>query len=117
MPYMLMIMEPPRQRDERGPEVGKQAYTDMVAFAGQLKKRGVLLGVESLASDRKATRVTVRGGRSSMVDGPYAEAKEMIGGFFMLNCKTREEALAIAAECPAASWCTIEVRETGPCWE
>ncbi|MNT98770.1 YCII-related domain protein [compost metagenome] len=50
------------------------------------------------------------------MDGPYAEAKEMIGGFFLLTCDSREEALALAAECPAAQWATVEVRELGPCF-
>ncbi|MEO6746272.1 MAG: YciI family protein [Caldimonas sp.] len=116
MSYMLLILEPRGQREERGLEAGKQVYAEMLAFAGELKKRGVLQAVESLATDKQATRVQVRGGRQSLLDGPFAEAKEMIGGFFLLSCGTREEAVAIAAECPAAAWCTIEVREVGPCW-
>lgn len=116
MSYMLLIVEPREQRAERGPEAGKQVYAQMLGFAEELKKRGVLQAVESLAADSSATRVQVRSGRRSLVDGPFAEAKEMVGGFFLVDCKTREEALAIAAECPAAAWCTIEVRETGPCW-
>jgi len=51
-----------------------------------------------------------------VLDGPFAEAKEMIGGFFLLNCDTREEAVAIAAACPAAAWATVEVREVAPCY-
>lgn len=116
MSYMLLIVEPRGQREERGLEAGKQVYAQMLAFAESLKQRGVLLAVESLANDAKAARVQVRGGRTSLVDGPFAEAKEMVGGFFLLNCRTREEAVAIAAECPAAAWCTVEVRELGPCW-
>ncbi len=116
MSYMLLIVEPRGQREERGLESGKQVYAQMLAFAESLKQRGVLLAVESLANDAKAARVQVRGGRASLVDGPFAEAKEMVGGFFLLNCPTRDEAVAIAAECPAAAWCTIEVRELGPCW-
>ena len=116
MSYMLLIMEPPTQREERGLEAGKAVYAQMLRFADELKQRGVLRAVESLASSKKGARVQVRDGRASLVDGPFAEAKEMIGGFFLLDCKTRDEALAIAAECPAAAWCTVEVRETGPCW-
>jgi hypothetical protein len=59
----------------------------------------------------------VRNGAASVIDGPFAEAKEMIGGIFMLTCDTREQAIAIAAECPAAQWATIEVRELGPCFQ
>jgi hypothetical protein len=116
MSYMLLIMEPPEQREERGLEAGKAVYAQMLRFADELKQRGVLRGVESLASGSKGTRVQVRDGRASLVDGPFAEAKEMIGGFFLLDVATRDEALAIAAQCPAAQWCTVEVRELGPCW-
>ena len=62
-------------------------------------------------------RVKVRGEATIVLDGPFAEAKEMIGGFFLLTCKTREEAIAIAGECPVAKSATIEVRELGPCFE
>ena len=116
MSYMLLILEPRGQRAERGLEAGQQVYAQMLAFAGALKQRGVLQAVESLATDAGAARVQVRNGRRSLVDGPFAEAKEMIGGFFLLDVKTRDEAVAIAAECPAAAWSTIEVREVGPCW-
>jgi hypothetical protein len=116
MSYMLLILEPPGQRAERGLEEGKRVYARMGKFADELKARGVLLGVESLASDAKGARLQVRDGRQRLVDGPFTEAKEMIGGYFVVDVATRQEALAIAAECPAAGWATIEVREVGPCW-
>ena len=116
MPYMLLIVEPPGQRIERGVEEGKEVYAQMLRFAEVLKARGVLRGVESLASDAKGVRVQVRNGRPRLVDGPFTEAKEMVGGFFIVDVATRAEAVAIAAECPAAAWATVEVREVGPCW-
>jgi hypothetical protein len=58
----------------------------------------------------------VRAGKSNVLDGPFAEAKEMVGGFFLVDCASREEAVAIARQCPAAEWATVEVRETGPCY-
>ena len=116
MSYMLMIVEPVGQRSERGVDAGKEGYARMLGFTANLKARGVLLASESLESPDKGVRVQVRGGRSRLVDGPFAEAKEMVGGFFLLNCATRDEALAIAAECPAAEWCTVEVREAAPCY-
>lgn len=116
MPYMLLIVEPPGQRAERGPEEGRRAYARMGAFAEELKARGVLRAVESLAGDARGVRVAVREGRQRLVDGPFTEAKEMIGGFFLIDVATREQAVVIAAECPAAAWATVEVRETGPCW-
>ncbi|MGF6773509.1 hypothetical protein P3T18_006023 [Paraburkholderia sp. GAS199] len=116
MSYMLLIVEPPNQRVERGETKGREVYDQMVRFANGLKERGKLLAVESLAST-DAVRVQVRDGQPKLLDGPFAEAKEMIGGFFLLNCETREEAVAIAQACPAASWCTVEVRKLGPCFE
>ena len=58
----------------------------------------------------------MRGGHPQVLDVPFAEAKVMLGGFFLRDCKTQAEAVTIAAECPAAEWCTVEVREVGPCF-
>ena len=65
---------------------------------------------------RKAARLQVRAGRAALVDGPFAEAKEMVGGYFLLEVAARDDAVAIAADCPAAQWATVEVREFGPCF-
>lgn len=116
MSYMLLIIEPPGQRVERGAEAGSQVYERMLRFTDDLKARGLLLASDSLASAAKGVRVQVREGKPRLVDGPFAEAKEMIGGFFLVDCRTRDEAVAIAAACPAAEWCTVEVREVGPCY-
>lgn len=113
---MLLILEETGQRATRDLAQGQAVYDRMLRFADQLKADGVLLGVESLSSQDRAARLKVREGRSQVVDGPFAEAKEMVGGFFLVDCKTREEALAIARQCPAAEWATVEVRETGPCY-
>lgn len=116
MPYMLLIHEPVGQRLIRSQAEGEAVYGRMLKFAEELKSEGVLLGVESLASQDTATRLRVSAGKAQMLDGPFAEAKEMVGGFFLVDCATREEALAIAARCPAAEWATLEVRATGPCF-
>jgi len=88
----------------------------MVQYAESLQSRGLLTRAESLKSDAEGVRLSIRDGERQLMDGPYAEAKEMIGGFFLLTCETREEALVLAAECPAAQWATVEVRELGPCF-
>ncbi|HSV46519.1 MAG TPA: YciI family protein [Ramlibacter sp.] len=118
MPYMLLIHEPVGQRQQRGPEQGQAVYQRMLDFAGELKRQGKLLAVESLASQDQAVRVTAHTPerKPQLLDGPFAEAKEMVGGFFLLDVATREEAVAIAARCPAAEWATIEVRPTAPCY-
>jgi len=116
MPYLLLIHEPIGQRQDRSRAEGEAVYQRMLRFAGELKQRGVLRAVESLTSQDEAVRVKVAQGRPQIVDGPFAEAKEMVGGFFLLDCANRDEAIAIARECPAAEWATVEVRATGPCY-
>ncbi|RKP59222.1 YciI family protein [Pararobbsia silviterrae] len=115
MSYLLLIVEPAGHRDTRPIEAGREAYARMLQFTDTLKSRGVLQASHSLTSDKDAVRVQMREGETRLVDGPFAEAKEMIGGFFLLDCDTHEEALQIARECPAVEWGTVEVRQTGPC--
>jgi hypothetical protein len=116
MPYMLLIVEDPAQRGSRTRAEGEAVYQRMLDFGSELKDRGQLLASQSLTSLDQASRVQVRGGKTHVVDGPFAEAKEMIGGFFMVDVATRAEALEIAARCPAGEWSTVEVRSLGPCF-
>jgi hypothetical protein len=116
-PYLLLIVEPPGQRQTRSPAEGRAAYDSMVAFAGTLQQRGQLVAVQALTSHAVASRVELREGRPRVVDGPFAETKEMIGGFFLVNCTGKAEALELAAQCPAAAWATVEVRRVGTCFE
>lgn len=112
--YMLLIIEPVGQRQERTEDEGRGLYERMLRYADELRRRGLLLAAQSLKTD--ASRLQVRNGRQALVDGPFAEAKEMVGGYFLLDCATHADAVAIAAECPAAQWATVEVREFGPCF-
>ncbi|WP_428606813.1 YciI family protein [Sedimenticola sp.] len=116
MAYMLLILEPHGQRAERTEAEGRDAYAEMVRFGEGLSARGLLLASESLRGDHQAVRVQVREGKPALRDGPFTETKEMVGGFFLLDGVTRDEAIAIAAECPAARWATVEVRELAPCY-
>jgi hypothetical protein len=116
MPYMLLVMEPTGQRETRSLPEGHEAYDRMVRFGEGLRAKGILKASDSLGPTSKGTRVQVRDGKRSLVDGPFAEAKEIVGGFFLLDC-SRDEAIAAATTCPAAEFATIEVREVGPCWE
>ncbi|HTX23462.1 MAG TPA: YciI family protein [Steroidobacteraceae bacterium] len=114
---MLLVVEPQGQRQARTEGEGRELYERMLRYSDDLKRRGLLTLSQSLKSDAAAARVTVRGGASAVLDGPFAEAKELIGGFFLLTCETREQAIEIARQCPAAQWATIEVRELGPCFQ
>jgi len=117
MAYMLLILEERGQRLERGPEEGRKVYQRMLDFGAELTSRGLLEAAQSLVTDSTGVRIQVRAGQRTLLDGPFTESKEMVGGFFLLRCATREEAIAIAAACPAAEWATVEVRELGPCFE
>jgi hypothetical protein len=117
MAYMLLMMEAVGQRQSRTEAEGREAYAAMVRWGESLKDRGLLLASESLRSQASASRVQVRGGRAHVTDGPFSETKEMIGGFFLIDCETHEQALAIAKECPAAAWLTVEVRGLAACFE
>ncbi|MGV3728202.1 YciI family protein [Hydrogenophaga sp.] len=117
MSHMLLIVEPTGQRSTRTEAQGREVYARMQQFGESLHARGKLLAVESLASQSQAVRVHTGGGKPQVLDGPFAEAKEMIGGFFLLKCESMAEAVAIAHECPAAEWATVEVRALGPCYD
>lgn len=117
MSYMLLIIEPPDQRRSRTEAEGRDAFARMQRFGEGLRAEGKLRAVESLAAFSGAVRVQSRQGRVQLIDGPFAEAKEMIGGFFLLEGVDRDEAIAIAQRCPAAEWATVEVRALGPCYD
>ena len=116
MAYALLIVETPGDREAQSEARLSDRYARMVRFSQDLKDRGLLTVSQSLASDQSGARVRVQGDQASVVDGPFSEAKEMIGGFLLLTCESRGEAIAIARECPAARWATVEVRELGPCF-
>jgi len=110
-----LILEQGQDRRERPSDVGHAAWDSMVRYQQGLKARGVLLASEALKTE--GVRIMAQDGKRRIVDGPFAESKEIVGGFFLLDCATKEEAMAIADECPAAAWATVEVRETGRCYE
>lgn len=116
MAYLMLIMEPVGQRGTRSEEEGRKLYDSMQRYADTLKERGLLVTSQSLRSDAEGVRVQVHGGKRSLVDGPFSESKEIVGGFFLLNCEDKALAIELAAECPASKWATVEVRELGPCF-
>ena len=113
MSYLLLIIEPRGQREARAAAVARAVYAEMVAFGAGLGSK--LLASESLRPDRHGVRVHLRHDQPALRDGPFAEAKEMVGGFFLLDCASLGEAVAIARTCPAARYATVEVRECAPC--
>jgi hypothetical protein len=117
MSYMLLIVEKAGDRAARSESEGRELYERMLKFSAELKTQGILTMSEALKTDAAGVRVTKQSGSLTIHDGPFAEAREMIGGFFLLTCETRQEALRVAQACPAAEWATVEIRELGSCYE
>jgi hypothetical protein len=116
MKYMLMIVEPRGQRETRSEDEGRALYAEMVAFGQGLAARGQLVASESLRPDSQGVRVQQRDAKTNLVDGPFAEAREMVGGFFLIECASLDEAVELAQACPATRFATVEVRECAPCY-
>ncbi len=113
MPYLLLVVER-GERQAWSPEQARRAADRMMRFSDDLAARGVLVTSNSLRPDSEGVRIEVRGGKRTVSDGPFVESKEIVGGFFLVDCRTREEAIAIASACPATEWGTVEVRELAP---
>ena len=84
MAYALLIFEPPGQRQTRTDAQGREVYERMLRFSAGLREQGLLTLSQSLASDRGGARVRVRANQAAVVDGPFAEAREMVGGILLL---------------------------------
>src|SRR5262245_43630558 len=75
---------------------------ETLAYVDTLRRNGHLVATEALQSARTAATVRVRGGKRSVTDGPFAETKEIIGGFFLIEARDRDEAIALASRWPSA---------------
>lgn len=110
MQYLLLIYENDAERvahmDERMPTCA--------AYAEAMKKAGIYLAGERLRGIDASTSVRVVDGRTQVVDGPYAEAKEQLGGFHLIDVPDLDTALSWAARCPSAARGRVEVRPVWP---
>jgi len=105
-----------RINEKSGLAPSEQLMQDMGKLIEEMTRDGSLVTTAGLRPTAEGVRVRQRKSKQSVTDGPFTETKEVIGGFFLLTCETREQAIDIARECPAAQWATIEVRELGPCF-
>jgi hypothetical protein len=92
------------------PAVVGQVMAEYNAFTKAITDAGVYLGGEALQPNPTATTVRVRDGRTMTTDGPFAETKEGLGGFYVLECRDLDEALSWAAQCPGSWYGSVEVR-------
>ena len=114
MRYALLITADEVAYEALSPEESQANLAAYGAWVEEMGKRGVLGGGERLRPTTEATTVRVREGETLTTDGPFAETKEQIGGFFLVDCKDLDEAIEVAAKLPGARHGSIEVR---PIWE
>src|ERR1700743_3596457 len=88
-----------------------EEFVKMDKYNDELTKAGVLLALDGLQPPTKGARVTFGGGKPSVTDGPFAEAKELIGGYWLIQARSKEEAVEWASRCPANDGDIIEVRQ------
>jgi hypothetical protein len=108
--YMALIYGDESVWEAGSEEDRNAAYTQYRAFGDAARAAGIIAGGNELASTRDATTVRVRNGETLVTDGPYAEVKEALGGYYVLDCDSVEEALEWAARIPGAEHGAVEVR-------
>lgn len=110
MQYMALIYDSAENRAALSPKAREQMLTDYMAFTKAAKDAGVFVAGDALKGVDTATTIRVRSGETLLTDGPFAETKEQLGGYYLLECKDLDEALAWAAKIPSAKTGSIEVR-------
>ena len=109
MQYMLMIYYEPMP-DPPSDEERAAVRTQYEQLNASLEERGLLRAGAELQPADTATSVRVRNGQTLLTDGPFAETKEQLGGYYLIECETLDEALEVAAAIPGAQYGTVEVR-------
>lgn len=113
MQYLLMLHSEEAGWDRMTDEQKQQGYAAYMAYGEALKKAGALLGSNRLRPSPNSTTVKIENGKPKVLDGPYVDSKEQIGGYYLIDVADLDAALSWAARCPGASHGTVEVR---PVW-
>jgi len=113
MQFLLMIYSNESRWTKMTQAEREQGVAAYSAYTEALKKAGVLAGANRLQPTSAATTVRIANGKSQQLNGPYADAKEQLGGYYMIDVPDLDAALSWAARCPGASYGAIEVR---PIW-
>jgi len=114
MRYLCLIYTSEAEDAKRTPEEQEANMNEYYAFTNAVNEAGVMAGGEALQPTNTATTVRVRNGKITTIDGPFAETKEQLGGYYMLNCENLDQAIEWAAKIPGAKDGSIEIR---PIWE
>jgi hypothetical protein len=113
MQYLLMVYANEAGLLSRPKAEQEQAVAAYTAYFEALKNAGVLAGLNRLQPSSSATTVRIANGKSQVLDGPFADSKEQLGGYFLIDVPDLDAALTWAARCPGASHGVVEVR---PIW-
>jgi hypothetical protein len=110
MQYLLLIYANEQAQAQMSPEDGQAMFADYMAFTEGVKASGNYRSGEALLPTTKATTVRVRDGKTLTTDGPFAETREQLGGFYLIEAPDLDEAIKIAARIPDAKGGSVEVR-------
>jgi hypothetical protein len=111
MRFMLLMIPKGFESAAPGLPLDPDRVAEMGRFNESLQKAGVLLALDGLHPPSMGARVSFKGGKPRVVDGPFGEAKEVLGGYWLIEVRSREEAIEWARRCPGADNETIEVRQ------
>jgi len=111
MRFMLLMIPKGYEKAAPGAMRGGKAVAAMMKYNESLQKAGVLLALDGLHPPSMGARVSFSGGKTRVIDGPFIETKEVLGGYWMIQVKSKEEAVAWASRCPASDNEIIEVRQ------
>jgi len=114
MKYLLLIYANEANMQSRNKSETDQVHAAYGAYTEAMTKAGVIVGGERLRPTASASTVRVADGKTKVLDGPYAETKEQLGGYYMIDVPDLDAAISWAARCPGASHGTIEVRPVWP---
>ena len=110
MRYMLLIYKDEKLWDEMSAQQKRAIFDEAVEFSGDPRNRGFFQAADPLEPTSTATTVRMNHGKPVITDGPFAETKEQLGGYYMVEAKDLDEAVSIAARIPTAKFGSIEVR-------
>ena len=110
MQYLFLIYQNEKLGDGLPEAKQQEVFAAWMSYTEDLKKAGIMKAGDALQPIATATSVRVRDGKRSTTDGPFAETKEQLGGYYLVDCKDLDEAIHWAARCPGALDGTIEVR-------
>jgi hypothetical protein len=111
MPRFMMLMIPNISEEDYADGPSAEAFKEMSTYNETLNQAGVLLALDGLHPSSEGARVSLSGGKKSVTDGPFTEAKELVGGYWLIDVKSKEEAVEWASRCPLDEGAVIEIRQ------